>query len=179
MSLLSTCNGFKDQRQPSKLYRASFSGYFVYILWSFRKSALQIEASTCERADFLLKLTLWALIWSFQNRFQNICKTILCGRSCYVIFTRLLMEVCDGVCIFRIADMLLFKCALKHRFLHFFFKNIYFPNNETNKKTKSISRVTSNSLYFEFSLCRFKTKIVTDFLLVTTSGKDGLRKISM
>ena len=69
----------------------------------------------------------------------------MCGRSCYEISTMLLREVYGGSCIFKIAEMLIFKGALKHTFLHL--------KKDTNKKTASNNRATLHSLYFDFSLC--------------------------
>ena len=69
----------------------------------------------------------------------------------------------EFICIFRIAELLLFKGALKHTFLHL--------KKDTNKKTASNNRITDPpytlcTLILAYASCRFMAKVVTDFLLV-------------
>ena len=69
----------------------------------------------------------------------------------------------EFICIFRIAELLLFKGALKHTFLHL--------KKDTNKKTASNNRITDPpytlcTLILAYASCRFMAQVVTDFLLV-------------
>ena len=128
----------------------------------------KVSKITCKEADFLTKLTSGALIWSLSNRLQNICQTILCGRSCYEISTRLLREVFGGVCSLRIAEMLFLKGALKDTLLHL--------KKNRNKKLQVITEppYTLYILILAYAICRFKAKVVTYFLLVTIVWQEKL-----